>query len=217
MTIKIEELKEQIKATNIEKSKPNSLDNSLYFENGMGVGNKVIDIEKLSPTRNYANKVIELVERQRYQRTESLQHELFMDPEDEGAHGSGGSPNGRRKPVVPLLKLSMKNANSLEDEEFFEGQSTLRSQYRFETTEDDMLNQSDMEANGGCYNNYRMTPDNGLATPPKRLSSFSNEIKNDQAPNNYHDSELEPADGLRSELAQETSEKNVYRKLYLEL
>jgi hypothetical protein len=31
----------------------------------------------------------------------------------------------------------------LEDEEFFEAENTFRSQYRFENTEDDMLNYSD--------------------------------------------------------------------------
>ncbi len=93
-----------------------------------------------------------------------------MGPED-GVGSQSNTPNGRQV-VVPSLKLKMKNVSSLEDEEYFEGPSSLRTQYRFETTEDELLNQSDMEANG-AYNMYRVAADNlGLVTPPKRLSNM---------------------------------------------
>jgi chromosome segregation ATPase len=71
LTSQVEEMKVQVKLLKNDHSNGNSLDNSLFYEGQDQVYNKVIDIEHLSPTRNYAKKVIEM-EQIRFKRTDSL-------------------------------------------------------------------------------------------------------------------------------------------------
>ncbi len=73
---------------------------------------------------------------------ESLSHEIYMNTSVLNQNNSN-LPNN--------FHLNLQTKNSYNDEEMFDSQNSYRSQYRFETTEDDLVNNSDEGRENNSY------------------------------------------------------------------
>lgn len=88
--------------------------------------------------------------------------------------------------------MALQTRPTLEDEEIFDSQATFRSQYRFETTEDDLVQ------DGNDSLELRRNNDHCIVI--------------DEEANSQGDS-----NALKQEISKEQMEKRRYRSLYLEL